>query len=344
MPPKRTETKQSSTFYAISKISNTTNKKLKALWILGLLLSLSAGIFLIYKNLKEYLEYNVVTESTDVQEGLQIFPAITICMSNYSHYKISLLKFADRDLEIPKYHQYVNRKYKNTADLEFFQRYPNGDCLRFNGYVNNRTQLKKNVRQTSEQFEVWFNSNNIVQSDLYLMIADNYLNVFEPSQTIRGDISNIYITKSIENKLEYPYNQCEKMADKTYRQANCIESCIYKKIADIYDCSYQGYYDVKSKPLCDDIDYKKTSVREECVSNCPIECDKISYLSTTFTTFNDDLSGIIISYNDKTYKKITQIPKMTLSTLISTLGGSLSLFIGFKLLTFVEILEYLIFS
>ncbi len=53
----------------------------------------------------------------------------------------------------------------------------------------------------------------------------------------------------------------------------------------------------------------------------------------------DDLVFISIYYAKKSYDLITQIPKMQAFDLVSSVGGTLSLFVGISFLTFVELIE-----
>ena len=55
----------------------------------------------------------------------------------------------------------------------------------------------------------------------------------------------------------------------------------------------------------------------------------------------DDLVFISIYYVKKSYELIKQIPKMQPFDLVSSVGGTLSLFIGISFLTLVEIIEIL---
>ena len=50
---------------------------------------------------------------------------------------------------------------------------------------------------------------------------------------------------------------------------------------------------------------------------------------------------VSISYAKKSYDLIKQIPKMKAFDLVSSVGGTLSLFIGISFLTFVELIEIL---
>ena len=113
---------------------------------------------------------------------------------------------------------------------------------------------------------------------------------------------------------------------------------------------------------------------------CPLECDSI-YFNTNSASrkFNSDVNGygnhetdytdamkhiynntkniaynlgensfinrvvhIFMYYEELKYTEVSEIPKMTLGDLISSIGGTLGLFLGVSLLSFIEVLQFLI--
>ena len=51
---------------------------------------------------------------------------------------------------------------------------------------------------------------------------------------------------------------------------------------------------------------------------------------------------LFVYYKNLKYSEIKQIPKTQFSDLVSQIGGTLGLFIGFKLLSCIEILQFLL--
>lgn len=98
--------------------------------------------------------------------------------------------------------------------------------------------------------------------------------------------------------------------------------------------------------LCGDLVQKKNTVMSECQSECPKECDSITYqiVQSTVPLSNPDSCQLKFYFYEPTYTKMTQSPKISLSSLISDIGGTLSLFIGFKFLSLIEFAEFLIES
>ena len=157
--------------------------------------------------------------------------------------------------------------------------------------------------------------------------------------------------------------------DKTYRQMNCIEQCINKEIKDMYNCSIPSFYKSNGLEECGGelLDYKTVKnyfdISESlyyenhinyimnltkqfyhvCEIQCPHICESVLFntqvISTDLTKFETLFS---FSISDFSTLVITQIPKMTIFTLVSNFGGTLGLFIGMSFLNMFEIFEFLI--
>ena len=75
-----------------------------------------------------------------------------------------------------------------------------------------------------------------------------------------GKVSNVVITKLVEEKLGHPYNKCKHLKKKsdyssdlykatidqniTYRQINCFDLCYFESIAKTCDCSFTGLFKI----------------------------------------------------------------------------------------------------
>ena len=190
--------------------------------------------------------------------------------------------------------------------------------------------------------------------------------------------TDIFVKKFIEKKLGEPYNQCLDKESKfdsvlfrqtlkkyrIYRQKNCYDICIQNYassvcISNITNCTMDVY---------NEFDYEAN-----CSKQCPLECETTSFslsekacqytmldsdmhykeglenllndsniASRTDAELNEKIIWLGINYEDLSYTQISQIPKTTLPDLISNIGGILGVFLGLSLLSFVEILEFLL--
>ncbi len=139
-----------------------------------------------------------------------------------------------------------------------------------------------------------------------------------------------------------------------YRQINCYQLCS------------------RSSLLLNSSVNEQAAFKRDCQTACPHECESIEYSTKTeavdylpsayrlnaskFTIgLNNYISNMSDSFlrsrllnlyiyiDDLKYTEVTQIPKMTASDFISSIGGSLSLFLGVSMLSFAEVVDFFMF-
>ena len=149
----------------------------------------------------------------------------------------------------------------------------------------------------------------------------------------------------VQKRLEEPYNLCLKKND-TYRQDNCIEMCIIDIFKTKYNCSLPSYYQTNQLNLCDlkgNSELLNLTKNEEkrCEQDCIEECDSVKY--TTIPTGTEPIESNMTVFDftltDFSSLEISQIPKMSVFNLISSIGGALGLFIGIRFMSLVEVVE-----
>lgn len=218
-----------------------------------------------------------------------------------------------------------------------------------------------------------------------------------------GFSTNLILNRVFNYKLEKPFNNCFKNLttvdsfdsdifrfmiksfEYSYRQKDCVDFCIGKEF--IKQCkldidlmtyiniweNYKLNYTIIECIINVYNNLVNGRINDVCVPVCPLECDSISYeTSTSFSKFPkqlyanelkthpkikskfppghqityDDLSKSMIAfnvfYNDLRYTKISQIPKTVMVDLISDMGGILGLFIGISFLSFGELVEMIL--
>ncbi len=120
-----------SSFYGIAKVSIARHPFLKITWLIMSLAMLAAGIYLSFRAIDDYLSFNAVTNIEKSSVIPMKFPAVTICGFGINFASINGAfkpSFRGRDL--------------THNDFEAFKDSYYGDCLRFNGYPNDTTQIK----------------------------------------------------------------------------------------------------------------------------------------------------------------------------------------------------------
>lgn len=112
------------------------------------------------------------------------------------------------------------------------------------------------------------------------------------------------------------------------------------------------------------LDFKKNEGKNNCEKECPLECSSIEFsieksfagfpsreyaeelMDNDFPTYESlqqSLLHLDIKYNvNIEYTTISEKEAVTLIDMIANIGGTLGLFIGISLLSFVELVEILI--
>lgn len=132
-----------------------------------------------------------------------------------------------------------------------------------------------------------------------------------------------------------------------------------------------------SDVLCDGYayaDFFSQDVKALCSTDCPLECDSVTYsISNSFaqypsTTYAETLKNnpvlesffgynqtaitydqlrrrvvsFTVFYTQLNYNRFTQLQKTALIDLVSSVGGTLGLFLGMSFLSFIEIVDLVI--
>ena len=155
------------------------------------------------------------------------------------------------------------------------------------------------------------------------------------------------------------------LSNVTYSQSECLDimfyidsNCIFTNDSDFIKC---GQTDLNQYN-----DYYGNQKFKKHLSVCPLECDKVEYeVKTSFSDYPSldeylflkqnnllfvnnsisyfDLQKSVISiyafYDHLKYTVISEEAKMLIWDLISTLGGTLSLFLGVSFLSFIELIQ-----
>lgn len=295
--------------HGVPRIVKTERLLIQLIWIVMITTSISAGVYIISKSVKDFYRFDVITNIERVRPDRVTFPAVAICKRNMfrkSIYKnltwirseltseVSLKSFI-RSYESPN-------GDKNISNLEVFQISQDGStCLRFNG-----ASIKKNLESVNstkstlslefdEKFYYWLSARDVnvykgIETTYQVFIGDNYLNSYLSDVLHFGvmpeNLHNIKIeTTDIEEKLEEPYNQCIQAGagDETYIQMNCVEKCLNREIKAKYNCSIPSFYKVDGLRRCFEqfdsqinyeLDDQLEALTNEFYVACEMECPK----------------------------------------------------------------------
>jgi hypothetical protein len=160
---------------------------------------------------------------------------------------------------------------------------------------------------------------------------------------------------------------------KTYRQKDCLNIMTQRSTAKNCDCVLSGLITEDNT-----VKYCESNVFLECfnrvinqtkndqfLKDCPFECNLIEYdfsISTSSASSSDYLKSfaeynygnkyssensssayaVNIFFSELTHARIVEVPNYTPISLISNIGGTLGLFLGMSLLSFIEIVDLII--
>lgn len=312
--------------------------------------SLLAGVYVIARSLREYLDYDVFTQTKRLYPGSSLLPAVTFCTDASATASSNL-----SDLFVEAL--FMKQDSSNVSlEAEQFRPGIHQDepyrCIRFNQHTSTGTGTGTGNRQelfyATHPSELFFFNITLNASFTFIdaYLSDNYVQVLSTTDFVSGfrhASSEIYIelTKSLEIKLEEPYNECAAMADHTYRQANCLVQCQEERAVSKYNCTLETDFWEPGLPSCDEdlVDLSEFVVACSGIQ-CPKECEETKYDSVVSSYDNPYLS-VQVAFLDLSYIEISQIPKMTGVSLLSNIGGALGLFIGVRFLSLLELFEYL---
>jgi len=172
----------------------------------------------------------------------------------------------------------------------------------------------------------------------------------------------------IVSKSDYNQTMINQMTE--YSQKECIHFCFNYKFKEINPCNKSYKQDIFSvSNECVKAFTQNSSIHHLCLNTyCPLQCNSLSYeiikdttsingqgvisknstkSSTQFVGFNtyENMSKTFYSlrvyYQDLKYTLISQHPKIAIFDLISSVGGTLGLFLGFSFISLLDLFEIL---
>lgn len=182
-----------------------------------------------------------------------------------------------------------------------------------------------------------------------MYVTDNYLNSFFDYMrfyAMPGTESMLYFKKNVFKRLQKPYNSCLAKRE-SYKKVNCIEICVQKLFATEMNCTSPNYY--KNKLIqteCTQQDWSSRyhEFKDKCNLTCDQECDQATFDVSMVQKQHRNASvvRVIAFYSDLNYIEVSQIPKITVADMISSVGGTFGFFLGLSFLSFMEVLEFMI--
>ena len=331
-----------STAIGFTRIVRAETKFMKVFWVLMTLVSLGFGLYLTSGTIKEYMEYEVFTQTKIIQATSSLIPSITFCIIDTNTIDLNAF-FDNADFSSPT-------GFKANLTGEQFYQESFGDCIKFNHYTNKSENKLYTANTLDDFFFFKIDLNKVKFSRVYVFSSDNYDNILDWSQYITRyfyveNFFDINIKKEVELKLEEPYNRCQNISDITYRQTNCLAQCRNRNFASRYNCTLRNFYSVLGYSYCNEGVSKSLEFNTICEEQCPKECsttkfDVLINNPDVASNFNGTVE-FSVYYLYLSYTEIRQTPKMSGYSLLNEIGGALGLFVGITFLSLFEFLEYL---
>jgi len=286
--------------HGFSTVLNTSNPFVKGLWVCFFLILFSSLIQNILENLNDYFQYTVITKIEYVNEYPMTLPAFTVCLVssnanftlNQSLYNCSI---SGTECDSTDFYSFKTRAgYKNAIMT----------CYVLNGGRNFTGHLS-DIKSTTTTgyfsgfFLMLYLPNNY---SIYYYINDAYVKP-TPSEIVKfllpGGISDIILEKTVETKLEFPFNNCwERVnlpdtplvrqlsaANITYRQVNCFELCFQNFIQ-----KYAREHKIDEDEARLKKEVKNYDKVKNCNHLCPLECESTQYKISDSIFSNADFS------------------------------------------------------
>ena len=343
----------------LPNLISTSRLVLKCIWTFFILISTCGCVWMVMKNVSDYLQYDVITKFETIIRNEIVFPSLTICAKS-------------DDIRVEKC--WFNSNYNCMYDYErivFLDRF----CILFNGGKN---VSNHSVAPLKSQATGYYNG---IQLNLRLY-RNQWVSIYVGEQSIPPTIyemqsvyldvgveADMILKKVISKNLGEPYNECLEdtsslaafdsvpykeiiKSNKIYRKDFCVMLCGFMNYGDSHECSFPGVYknqnfSQKCLTYYENIIINISQYKLDCEKACPQECTSISYDNTIRQValpqdYSYNQLNIFAYFTDFRYTQVSQIAKSTLPDLIATAGGTMGLFLGVSLLSFVEILHLVV--
>jgi len=302
-----------STAYALPKVFQSKRIFFKIFWMLYFIGASFVTIWFVLSAISQYYDFEVLTQIKTIYQQPMPFPTISFC-------PIKPLVFDNQSLKSILSHCWDFREKDCRENFgsyfESFETGTYGTCFRYNSGRNmsghSNEIISSNSGGISDQINIGFQRGFIIAVIIHDPLI---LPMFESENTYdnvnfveENAFTFLSIHKTIEKRLENPYNDCYKDLSKfplnktiinyiqsknnTYRRTDCLALCLEvlylnenpcnctsTSLGNVWtDCwikkerqNYLGCsWHYKEK-------FFKESILKNCHEYCPQECESISY-------------------------------------------------------------------
>lgn len=298
-----------STWHGFSSVFKSKLLSIRIFWIFLTLASTSLCSYFIFKNVNEYLNFEIVTSIDIIYETKAEFPAVTLCSTSGFNQSLQSLIIMCR---------FNNRNCSIDTHFESYDDPMYSLCYRFNSIKNSsplytfngifyglQLHLALELKEGDDYGEMEILIHNSSEPPIDLFSKGYYIS--------SGTYNYFEVERLFDSKLDEPYNDCLKdvndfKLNKTYTRKECLQFCIYLLIVEKSECNCNSdlnmvlsncihTWNKVFKPnstealikSCSDkylTNLQNRNIYTECGNYCPLECDSVSY---TFSIYTQDL-------------------------------------------------------
>jgi len=303
------------------------------------------------ENLEDYYQYTVITKIEYVNENPMTLPAFTVCLAS------SDANFKNFTLDKSLYNCSISRTECDTKEIFSFKTQSGYKqeiitCYVLNGGRNSNGHPGEIKSTNTTGFFSGFYLDLYLPTNLsiYYYINDVYV---EPTTSeivkylLPGRICNILLEKTVETKLEFPFNDCwerKNLPDTplvgqlsakniTYRQVNCFELCLKNFIQ-----KYALEHGISEDEAILKTEVKNYDKEKNCDKLCPLECESTQYKISESIFSNADFSDSE-QYNSEEITRIEKKLNITINSAKELNKNILQLQVIFDSLKYTKITQ-----
>jgi hypothetical protein len=218
-----------------------------------------------------------------------------------------------------------------------------------------------------------FRTDVAINREFNQMMPQPYSNCLADSNLINYDseLFNLILNSPYQYSQKMCLGQCYQR--ETLRRCNCTVSIIVSLYSNTHQCGHLNPSEVKCALITfNEIYLVNNFITQKCLPLCPLECNSsifmttlssnvihgykyISHLMQNPTILNDfnsknidsntagrSVCNLNIFYDSLSYKLSYDSPKMGVVSLLASIGGNLSLFLGVSVFSLSELVEFFI--
>ena len=201
------------TFHGIPHLCREKITILKVIWILFILTSICACAYFVTKTTLNYLNHDIVTISNSINEQRSQFPTVSFC------------RIGDSLTDLPIISCLFNFNNCSLNDFVSFNDTNYGTCYRFNSgknMTNGKIPILESISSGPRYgLNLDFNlsqASSIEFNELALFIHNHTISPMSLRnrgyKILTGSINYFEIHRTVDEKLEQPYNECYKDLNK----------------------------------------------------------------------------------------------------------------------------------